>query len=163
MQPRPLASVLRLLGVFGCLFLCLKGCGPEPELLDAPMVLYGAKVVEVGSTHASFEWKTNTEGNTRVDFALVAESRTGNAEKESVSDQNYLPHFQFRGGVTDPDVAFEEVSMTRVRKGTRKHHSIRIDDLLPNRTYVATVSSRNGLGAQQREYGWELTFTTSPP
>jgi hypothetical protein len=65
--------------------------------------------------------------------------------------------------VSYPEPRFEHVSDTRyVTANFTRLHNVIVDRLLPDRVYVATVSSNNGLGARAREFGATLTFRTSP-
>lgn len=165
----------RILAVFAMATLvggALVGCGPDDQIFDTRMTLFDAEVLEVGSTTASLRWRTTVAGDTRVDLALVA-AGISEASRESVSDDLYQPRLE-GGGVSGlpqvdgttvsyPDAQFEHVSDTRYVTGNFVTvHNVVVDRLLPDRIYVATVSSSNGLGAQAREYGAKLTFRTSP-
>jgi len=151
-----LLRVLILCSVLGC---ALEGCGPDPEILEAEMQIYRARVEEVSTTTATLAWDTNLHGDSKVDFSLVAESDTNSPDEESISDQNYVPRF-LDGGVTI-DAAFDHVSNTRYEKEFTRNHRVVLRDLLPGRTYVATVMSNNYLGATAHEFGARLIFTTN--
>lgn len=165
----------RFLSVFAWATLvggALVGCGPDDQLFETRMLLFDAEVLEVGSTTAALRWRSTVAGDTRVDLALVAEGVT-DASRESVSDDLYLPRL-WDGGVSGlpevdgnevsyPEARFEHVSDTRyVTANFTQVHNVVVDRLLPDRIYVATVSSSNGLGAQGREFGAPLTFRTAP-
>ncbi len=138
----------------------LPGCGPDTVLTEQNMVIYDTEVAEVTDTSALFAWRTTVAGTTRVDLALLKESATNDVDIESVSDELFVP-LSRGGGVRVKDPRFESVTNTHFRNGPlTNEHSIRVEDLLPGRTYVATVGSNNGQGAQVWEFGFHLTFTT---
>lgn len=165
----------RILAVFAWATLvgsAFVGCGPDEEIFETRMTVFDAEVLEVGSTSATLRWRTTVAGDTRVDLALV-EAGVTDASRESVSDELYLPRLRDGGvsglpevdgnDVSYPEPRFEHVSDTRYVTGNfTRLHNVVVDRLLPDRVYVATVSSNNGLGAQAREFGATLTFRTSP-
>lgn len=154
-------SVLFGFGFF--LAFALVGCGPEQDTMEISMFIHQAQVEEVGQDYVLLSWKTSVPGNTRADLALLAQGASGETEPlESVSDLLYGTRLD-GGGVTFDDPRLETVSNTRIKQGPLSlDHWIRFDRLLPGRTYAAMVSSESGLGAQAREYGANLVFTTDP-
>lgn len=149
--------------VSACLLLALGtmvGCGHDARLIEAPMIIHRALVEEVGSDFAVLAWETSIPGDSRVDFALVGTASTADADLESVSDEQYIPLLR-DGGVTVPDPDFVSVSNTVLESTFSNAHRVRLDRLLPGRTYVATVSSTNGAGADAWEFGVRLEFTTN--
>ncbi len=138
----------------------MVGCGHEARLFEVPMQIYRANVEEVGADFAVLGWETSLPGDSRVDYALVGTASTGDADLESVSDRQYIPLLR-DGGVTVRDPDFVSVSNTVLRSPFVTTHRIRLDRLLPGRTYVATVSSTNGQGADGWEFGVRLEFTTN--
>ena len=146
------------------LALALVGCGPDREVRDVSMFLHQAQVEEVGKDYVLLTWKSSVPGDTRADLALLKADATGETQPlESVSDLLYLTR-RDGGGVTFQDPRFESVSNTRIKRAPNSlEHWIRVDRLLPGRTYAAMVSSVSSLGAQAREYGSSLVFTTDSP
>lgn len=138
------------------------GCGPDADILVAEMIILRAEVSEVSRTGATIGWVTNIPGDSRVDFALVGAGTTTNGELESVSDQQYIPLFRDGGVTVRPDPSFDSVSNTRYSPIFTRSHRIVLTELLPGRTYTATVLSTNGIGAEKWELGSRLVFTTNP-
>lgn len=150
-----LLSVLVMLSLLG-------GCGPDGEIIPIRMQIMRARVEQVGTDRALVIWETSVAGDSKVDFGLLTTEATGNGDLESVSDEQYVPLLR-DGGVTVPDPRFVSVSNTRYHIRFGKWHEVELDDLLPGRTYVATVSSSNYLGTEVREFGVPLMFTTLTP
>lgn len=138
----------------------LGGCGPEEDVLDVEMQIYNTRVVAVTATSATLAWTTSIPGDSRVDFSIVAPEATDDAERESISDENYVPLWRGGGVTVNPDPRFQSVSNTVLDQDFVNHHEVTLEDLETGRTYVATVSSTNGQGAQVHEFGARLQFTT---
>lgn len=152
--------------VFGFGFflaLALVGCGPDRETQELSMFIHQAQIEEIGKDYVLLTWKTSVPGDTRADLALLTQAASGETDPlESVSDLLYLTR-RDGGGVTFADPRLETVSNTRIKRAPNSlEHWIKVDRLLPGRTYAAMISSVSGLGAEAREYGANLVFTTDP-
>lgn len=143
----------------------LGGCGSDPGLLRVEMEIYRARIEAVTDTTADVVWDTNIPGDSRVHFGLVGAAATGAGEVESISDEQYIPLGNkgplFDGGGVTIAADFEHVSNTRYHRAFVRNHRVVLDDLLPARTYVATVYSNNNSGSEAHEFGVTLRFTTN--